>query len=176
MKLIPALISATLLVSTTLPVAAQSKNANRKATAVTQRRTRPTMSVRRHKPPVTLARTSLVQTLPSGLSYIVTRRGEGRQPHPGEKVIVHYTGIMTNGVKFDSSLDRGQPFVFELGAGRVIKGWDEGIGKLKVGDQATLIIPPELAYGEKGRGPIPPNATLIFVIELVGIEEKPVSN
>ena len=83
---------------------------------------------------------------------------------------------MTNGVKFDSSLDRGQPFVFELGAREVIKGWDEGIGKLKVGDQATLIIPPELAYGEKGRGPIPPNATLIFVIELVGIEEKPVSN
>ena len=175
MKLIPALVSATLLVSTTLPVAAQSKTANRKATAVTQRRTRPTMSVRRHRP-VTLARTSLVQTLPSGLSYIVTRRGEGRQPHSGEKVIVHYTGIMTNGVKFDSSLDRGQPFVFELGAGRVIKGWDEGIGKLKVGDQATLIIPPALAYGEKGIGPIPPNATLIFVIELVGIEEKPVSN
>ena len=175
MKLIPALISATLLVSTTFPVASQSKTANRKATPVAQRRTRPTTSMGRHKP-VTMARTSLVQTLPSGLSYIVTRRGEGRQPHPGEKVIVHYTGVMTNGVKFDSSLDRGQPFVFELGAGRVIKGWDEGIGKLKVGDQATLIIPPELAYGEKGRGPIPPNATLVFVIELVGIEEKPVSN
>ena len=169
MKLIPALISATLLVSTTLPVAAQSKTANRKVIAVTQKRTRATMSVRRRKP-VTLARTSLVQTLPSGLSYIVTRRGEGRQPHPGEKVIVHYTGIMTNGVKFDSSLDRGQPFVFELGAGRVIKGWDEGIGKLKVGDQATLIIPSELAYGEKGRGPIPPNATLIFDVELLGVQ------
>ncbi len=175
MKLIPKLISATLLASSFLPVAAQSKTASRKATAVTQGRTRPTVSVRRRKP-VTLVRTSLVQTLPSGLSYIVTRRGEGRQPHLGEKVIVHYTGVMTNGVKFDSSLDRGQPFVFELGAGRVIKGWDEGIGKLKVGDQATLIIPPELAYGEQGRGPIPPNATLIFVIELVGIEEKPVSN
>ena len=175
MKLIPKLISATLLASSFLPVAAQSETASRKATAVTQGRTRPTVSVRRRKP-VTLVRTSLVQTLPSGLSYIVTRRGEGHQPHPGEKVIVHYTGVMTNGVKFDSSLDRGQPFVFELGAGRVIKGWDEGIGKLKVGDQATLIIPPELAYGEQGRGPIPPNATLIFVIELVGIEEKPVSN
>ncbi len=175
MKLIPKLISATLLASSFLPVAAQSKTASRKATAVTQGRTRPTVSVRRRKP-VTLVRTSLVQTLPSGLSYIVTRRGEGRQPHLGEKVIVHYTGVMTNGVKFDSSLDRGQPFVFELGAGRVIKGWDEGIGELKVGDQATLIIPPELAYGEQGRGPIPPNATLIFVIELVGIEEKPVSN
>src|SRR5258707_3116394 len=175
MKLIPKLISATLLTSSFLPIAAQSKTESRKATAVTQGRTRPTVSVRRRKP-VTLVRTSLVQTLPSGLSYIVTRRGEGRQPHLGEKVIVHYTGVMTNGVKFDSSLDRGQPFVFELGAGRVIKGWDEGIGKLKVGDQATLIIPPELAYGEQGRGPIPPNATLIFVIELVGIEEKPVSN
>ncbi len=92
---------------------------------------------------------------------------------PGEKVIVHYTGVMTNGVKFDSSLDRGRPFAFELGKGQVIKGWDEGIGKLRVGDQATFIIPPQIAYGEKGRGPIPPNATLIFVIELVGIEETP---
>jgi peptidylprolyl isomerase len=90
-------------------------------------------------------------------------------------VIVHYTGVMTSGVKFDSSLDRGQPFVFKLGAAQVIKGWDEGIGKLRVGTQATFIIPPQLAYGEKGRGPIPPNATLIFVVELVGVEETPPS-
>ena len=170
MNLITVLIAATLLASTVRPVTAQPQTAKRKPVAVTHRRTR---SVR-HRPRKIIAGTSsLIKTLPSGLSYIVTRRGEGRQPMPGEKVIVHYTGVMTNGVKFDSSLDRGRPFAFELGKGQVIKGWDEGIGKLRVGDQATFIIPPQIAYGEKGRGPIPPNATLIFVIELVGIEETP---
>ena len=170
MKLIPARIAAILLVSSTLPLAAQTPTANRQSAAVTLRHTRPAK-----RKPVTPATTSLVKTLPSGLSYIITRLGEGRLPLPGEKVIVHYTGVMTSGVKFDSSLDRGQPYAFELGKGRVIKGWDEGIGKLRVGTQATLIIPPQLAYGEKGRGPIPPNATLIFVVELVGIEEPPPS-
>jgi len=169
MKIEPALIAATFLISTTLPLAAQTPTANRHA-AVAQRHKRPTK--RRHKP-ITPATTSRVMTLPSGLSYIITRLGEGRQPLPGEKVIVNYTGVMSNGIKFDSSLDRGQPFAFELGKGQVIKGWDEGIGKLRVGTQATFVIPPQLAYGEKGRGPIPPNATLIFIVELVGIEEKP---
>lgn len=172
MKLIPALLSATLLVSTVLPVAAQSQTAKRKPVAVTRRRTKP---VKRKPKTVGAGTSSLVNTLPSGLTYVITRRGEGRQPIPGDKVIVHYTGVMSNGVKFDSSLDRGQPFAFELGKGQVIKGWDEGIGHLRVGTQATFIIPPQLAYGEKGRGPIPQNATLIFVVELVGIEEKPPS-
>jgi peptidylprolyl isomerase len=80
---------------------------------------------------------------------------------------------MSNGIKFDSSLDRGRPYAFELGKGQVIKGWDEGIAQLRVGTQATLIIPPQLGYGAEGRGPIPPNATLIFIIELVGIEGRP---
>jgi peptidylprolyl isomerase len=172
MKPITVLIAATLLVSTVLPLAAQTQTATR-PTAATQRRTGP---IKRRRKPVTPATTSLVQTLPSGLSYIITRLGEGRQPLPGEKVIVNYTGLLSSGVKFDSSLDRGQPFVFDLGKGQVIKGWDEGIGKLRVGDQATFIIPPQLAYGEKGRGPIPPNATLIFIVELVAIQEKPASN
>jgi peptidylprolyl isomerase len=161
MKPIKVLFAATLLVASILPVAAQTR---------TVRRTKPASRVRRPKP-VPPAATSRVVTLPSGLSYIITRQGEGRQPLPGEKVIVNYTGVMSNGVKFDSSLDRGQPLAFELGKGQVIKGWDEGIGKLRVGSQATFIIPPSLAYGEKGRGPIPPNATLIFVVELLGIEE-----
>jgi len=93
-------------------------------------------------------------------------------------VVVHYTGLLTSGVKFDSSLDRAEPIKFRLGAGRVIKGWDEGIGKLRVGEQATLIIPPQLGYGTKGAGGglIPPDATLIFVVELVSIEEAPLSN
>ena len=110
-------------------------------------------------------------TTDSGLTYIVTKRGEGAQLKAGDNVIVNYTGLLTNGAKFDSSLDRGQPLSFELGAGRVIKGWDEGLQKLHVGDHATLIIPPGIAYGERGAGGvIPPNATLIFIIEVVGVQ------
>ncbi len=113
-------------------------------------------------------------TTPSGLVYVITQHGSGRQPLSGETVIVHYTGLLGNGVKFDSSLDRGKAFEFLLGQGRVIKGWDEGIARLHVGDQATLIIPPELGYGARGAGGvIPPNATLIFLVELVGIKETP---
>lgn len=170
MKLITVLVAVILVVASVLPVAAQTTKP--KPVAVTQRRTKP---VKRKPKTVVTGTSSLVKTLPSGLSYIITRLGEGRQPLPGEKVIVHYTGVMTSGVKFDSSLDRGQPYAFELGKARVIKGWDEGIARLRVGTQATFIIPPHLAYGEKGRGPIPPNATLIFVVELVGIEETPPS-
>ncbi len=93
-------------------------------------------------------------------------------PKAGETVVVHYTGTLTNGIKFDSSRDRGQPFEFPLGAGRVIKGWDEGIAKLRIGDQAILVIPPTLGYGARGAGggEIPPNATLIFIVELVNIK------
>ena len=108
---------------------------------------------------------------------MITRRSNGRQPRPGEKVVVNYTGLLGDGVKFDSSLDRGQPFSFKLGLGQVIKGWDEGIGKLKVGEQATLIIPPHLGYGARGAGgTIPPDATLIFIVELMGIEDAPSVN
>jgi FKBP-type peptidyl-prolyl cis-trans isomerase len=119
---------------------------------------------------------SPIGTTPSGLIYVITRRGEGRQPKAGETVMVHYTGLLTSGVQFDSSLDRGSPISFELGAGRVIKGWDEGIAKLHVGDQATLVIPSSIGYGAQGRGPIPPDATLVFIVELVGIQEKPASD
>ena len=114
---------------------------------------------------------------PTGLVYVITQHGSGRQPRAGETVIVNYTGLLGSGVKFDSSLDHGKPFEFPLGAGRVIKGWDEGIAKLHVGDQATLIIPPALGYGAKGAGGIiPPDATLIFLVELVGIKEAPAPN
>jgi peptidylprolyl isomerase len=119
---------------------------------------------------------SPIGTTPSGLIYVITRKGEGRQPKVGETVMVHYTGLLTSGVKFDSSLDRGSPISFELGTVNIIQGWNEGIAKLHVGDQATLVIPSSLGYGPRGRGPIPPDATLIFIVELVGIEEKPASN
>ncbi|XP_072045098.1 peptidyl-prolyl cis-trans isomerase FKBP1A-like [Amphiura filiformis] len=97
--------------------------------------------------------------------------GDAPQPKKGQTVVVHYTGTLTNGKKFDSSRDRGKPFKFPLGEGRVIRGWDEGVGQLKVGERATLTCSPDYAYGERGHpGVIPPNATLVFDVELLGIE------
>jgi FKBP-type peptidyl-prolyl cis-trans isomerase len=105
-----------------------------------------------------------------GLEIIDIEVGTGDSPQPGQTVVVHYTGWLADGTKFDSSLDRGQPFEFVLGAGRVIAGWDEGLASMKVGGQRRLIIPPELGYGEQGYPPvIPPNAQLIFDIELLEI-------
>lgn len=112
-------------------------------------------------------------TTASGLTYLIMRRGEGKPLRPGETVTVHYTGLLSNGTKFDSSVERGEPISFELGAGRVIKGWDEGIAQLRIGDQATLIIPPQLGYGTRGagNGVIPPDATLVFLVEVIGTKE-----
>ena len=103
----------------------------------------------------------------SGLRMIVHKEGNGEKPASGQGVDVHYTGLLETGAKFDSSHDRGQPYSFPLGQGRVIKGWDEAIALMSKGEKRTLIIPPELAYGEKGRPKIPPNSTLIFEVELI---------
>jgi FKBP-type peptidyl-prolyl cis-trans isomerase len=108
-----------------------------------------------------------MQTTGSGLTYVVTKQGDGAQAKAGDTVSVHYTGALTNGAVFDSSIERGEPIEFPLGQGMVIKGWDEGIAMMQVGGQAVLVIPPELGYGAGGVGPIPANATLIFVVELV---------
>ena len=125
---------------------------------------------RRRRTPRPLS-TSAAVTTPSGLTYLITKKGMGRQPKTGETVIIHYTGMLTNGVKFDSSRDRGEPLSFELGVGRVIKGWDEGIAKLRIGDHAILVIPSNLAYGSRGAGGvIPPDSTLIFVVEVVDVK------
>lgn len=149
--------------------AATMKGGNRRATPPRKRFRRP-----RCRTVATAAPKGDAITTASGLTYIVTRRSQERQPQPGETVMVNYTGLLGSGVKFDSSLDRGQTIDFPLGKGRVIKGWDEGIARLRVGEQATLIIPPQLGYGERGAGGvIPPNATLIFLVELVGIKEQP---
>lgn len=110
---------------------------------------------------------------PSGLVYNDEKVGEGVTPQKGQTVIVHYTGWLEkkDGTKFDSSVDRGEPFSFHIGKGEVIPGWDEGVGTMKVGGKRQLIIPANLAYGTRGAGGvIPPNATLVFDVELLGVE------
>ena len=114
-------------------------------------------------------------TTASGLQYIDSKVGTGAQPKPNQTVVVHYTGWLyvngAKGKKFDSSVDRNEPFEFPVGAGRVIRGWDEGVGSMKVGGKRTLIIPPQLGYGASGAGcVIPPNATLMFDVELLGMK------
>ncbi|MCC5932043.1 MAG: FKBP-type peptidyl-prolyl cis-trans isomerase [Cyclobacteriaceae bacterium] len=112
-----------------------------------------------------------MQYTESGLGIKIVKQGEGDKPVNGQKVKVHYTGTLADGTRFDSSIDRGVPFEFPLGAGRVIKGWDEGISLLNIGSTAIIKVPPELGYGLRGAGnTIPPNATLYFEVELIDAE------
>ena len=127
-----------------------------------------------------VSRTALTQpgktmTTPSGLQITDTTVGTGATPRTGQTCVMHYTGWLfengAKGKKFDSSVDRGQPFEFPIGTGRVIAGWDEGVATMKVGGKRTLVIPPSLGYGARGAGGvIPPNATLIFDVELLGVK------
>jgi FKBP-type peptidyl-prolyl cis-trans isomerase len=112
-----------------------------------------------------------VVTTASGLKYEVLKKGKGATATAGHMVTVHYTGWLTNGTKFDSSVDRGQPFQFNLGAHQVIQGWDEGVAGMKIGEKRKLTIPSSLGYGAQGAGGvIPPNSTLIFDVELLGVQ------
>jgi FKBP-type peptidyl-prolyl cis-trans isomerase len=110
--------------------------------------------------------------MPSGLTYWDIRVGNGETAKEGSRVRVHYTGWLTNGKKFDSSVDAGQPFDFRIGNGEVIKGWEEGVSGMRVNGKRQLRIPPDLAYGSEGTpgGPIPPNATLIFDVQLLAVQ------
>lgn len=109
-------------------------------------------------------------TTTSGLKYVDHVVGTGEKARLGKTVAVHYTGTLTNGTKFDSSIDRGQPYEFRLGTGAVIPGWDEGILSMHVGGKRRLIVPPNLGYGAQDKGNIPPNSTLIFEVELVSVK------
>ncbi|HEX5855913.1 MAG TPA: FKBP-type peptidyl-prolyl cis-trans isomerase [Thermoanaerobaculia bacterium] len=118
---------------------------------------------------------SKMKTTPSGLQYEDTKEGTGASPKTGQTCVMHYTGWLwensAKGKKFDSSVDRGQPFEFKIGQGMVIKGWDEGVATMKVGGKRNLLIPPGLGYGARGAaGVIPPNATLLFEVELLGVK------
>lgn len=146
--------------------------AQTKKRSVTRRTTRGTTTTKTTvKKTVPAAVKQEAVTTASGLTYIITKKGDGVPVKAGDQVVVNYTGLLTNGVKFDSSLDRGDTFSFKVGAGRVIKGWDEGLQKLRVGDHATLVIPASIGYGSRGAGGvIPPDATLIFLIEVIGVK------
>lgn len=122
-----------------------------------------------------LAQEGKTMTTPSGLTIADSKVGSGAEARPGNTCVMHYTGWLyengAKGAKFDSSLDRGEPFEFGLGQGQVIKGWDEGVAGMKVGGKRTLIIPPQLGYGARGAGGvIPPNATLLFDVELLEVK------
>ena len=106
-------------------------------------------------------------TTASGLKYIVIKKGNGVKPASGQNIKVHYAGRLLDGTEFDNSIKRGEPIAFAVGTGMVIKGWDEGLLLMSKGEKRTLIIPPDLGYGPRGAGPIPPNATLVFDVELV---------
>ncbi len=134
-----------------------------------------TVQAQKNKTTTPKLKLNVEETTASGLKVKLVQKGNGTQATPGSTVSVHYVGTLLDGKKFDSSRDRGQPIKFKLGAGRVIKGWEEGVALLRVGDKAVFTIPPTLAYGEReiGNGLIPANSTLIFEVELMDVAEAP---
>lgn len=121
-------------------------------------------------PPSTPTKPGEVKSTPAGVKYETIKEGTGAVARAGQRVTVHYVGTLENGTKFDSSRDRGEPSSFGIGVGEVIRGWDEAVPGMKIGEVRKLTIPPSAGYGARGKGPIPPNATLIFEIELVDVQ------
>jgi len=171
-------VAATVTTAAPLMSASQTKPAQTKP-APTKPKPAPTRPAARPVPRAVKPAPKPAQlgiTTASGLTYVITSRANGRRPNTGETVLVHYTGTLIDGTKFDSSQDRKEPIAFPLGRSAVIKGWDEGIALLGIGDSAVLVVPPQLAYGEKGAGGvIPPNATLVFVVTLVDVKGEALS-
>ena len=145
----------------------------KKEEAVAEEKKDEAVAEEKKEEPVNAEKAGGVVTTESGLQYEDVAVGDGATPEKGKRVTVHYTGKLTNGKgkKFDSSVDRGQPFTFVIGVGQVIRGWDEGVMSMKVGGKRELTIPPDLGYGARGAGGvIPPNATLFFEVELLGVQ------
>ncbi len=161
-----------LLTSITLTISAQekTKNAVKPKNQPTNSSKPKTMGTTPGSQQTSSPKPKTIKTA-SGLEYTITQKGTGKKPKNGDNVIVHYTGKLTNDSVFDSSIKRGQPFTFKLGAGQVIKGWDEAFLLLQVGDRATIKFGPELGYGSNANGAIPANSTLIFDIELLDVKE-----
>jgi FKBP-type peptidyl-prolyl cis-trans isomerase len=151
-----------------LAAAACNESGQQAGTASTQSTTTSTGAV---ATPAPAGEESKLHKLANGLQYEDLAVGSGKMAEPGMNVSVHYTGWLTDGTKFDSSVDRQQPFKFQLGAGQVIRGWDEGVKGMRIGGKRKLTIPPDLGYGARGAGGvIPPNATLVFDVELLDVQ------